>query len=108
MSDTVNQFETAADVRRFGDFLRAPGGTPENLAGNLMQELQTLSVGQLDLLKQQNPQYSVALEQAMNQGKSQSEASTKARTLAALLKEDHPTIAVSELISIVRKIKEQP
>lgn len=99
------QLETVEDFR---DFFQSPGGTPESLAGNLMQELLTLSVEQLDLLKQQNPQYTEALEQVMNQGKSLSELSIKARTLAALLKEDYPTITVAELIKIVRKIKEQP
>lgn len=103
-----HRFETAADLGRFDEFLQSPGGTPENLAGNLIQELQALSVGQFDLLKQKHPQYSAALEQAMNQGKSQSEPSTKARMLVALLKEDYPAIVVSELIKIVRKIKEQP
>lgn len=101
-----HQIETAADLRVFNDFLKAPGGTPENLASNLIQELQTLSTGQFDSLKTQYPQYAEALEQANNQGKSQSEPSIKARTLAALLKSDHPTIAVPDLIKAVRKIKE--
>lgn len=100
------KIETAADLRSFSDFLQAPGGTPEDLAGSLIQELQALSIVQFTSLKARYPQYSDALEQANNQGKSQSEPLIKARTLAVLLKEDYPTIPVSELIKAIRKIKE--
>ncbi len=99
--------ETDEYFRNFTDTLNDPSGSPENLAGNLIQELLALSLAQFGLLREQYPQYSEVFEQARNQGKSQSEPSIQARTLAALLKDDHPNVDVSTLITIVRKIQEQ-